>query len=545
MNNPLTDTLKLVQIEEGRGTFQIFRRKRTEQYGFCLVVFRNKAFLGYIPSSDITVEGDILRRYERIGIKNGDTIFSVNLGPQPLEITDTLPTRDGFPCEYKLTLDICVSDPIKFAQKYVQETDPLARAKTAIEGHIQRCSSQWMHDDMNESLLREFAEQSLTIEPNTAFGLKVVKAQKAALRTNPTRAKEIELTQKRLLEEKRIQTEGYLSRVQEQEKIDLQTLATQGELDVEQLRVEAKRKQDEINAEIARQEEIKHQEHEHKKALSDLEVQLSQQDYTHQMETKDTQQRFLLEKAKTTHEHEIEGMNLLDKYTHLVRVHEIETAEAQHKLDMERTAWENQMQQNWIAEVGKGAMPALTARIREQLADDKSSLRGAVNEPELQYMLEILSGTQGSNSSKPPLAIEQHKKDISISESKDVPPTPPSVEDPPTEAFPGVIQQKEGIIEIPDLGFKLIQTTLSEDQCQRAAITANSVGFIIFKITEYGPAWEAQLMVSDIIIELNGIQPRTVQDISNAISSLETASVVSLYILRGEALIEAQVHNPQ
>src|SRR5579863_8196491 len=179
MSNTLTHTLKLVQTEEGRSTFAIFRRKRTEHYGFCLVVFRGKAFLGYIPSSDITVEGDILPRYERIGIKNGDTILSVNLGPQPLEISDTLPTRDGYPCDYGLILDIRVIDPVKFAQQYVQETDPVARAKTAIEGHIQQCSGHYLHDDMNEGLLREFAEQSLTIEPNTAFGLTIVKAQKA------------------------------------------------------------------------------------------------------------------------------------------------------------------------------------------------------------------------------------------------------------------------------------------------------------------------------------------------------------------------------
>jgi len=403
MNNPLTDTLKLVHQEEGHGTFHIFRRKRAEKYSFCLVVFRGKAFLGYIPSSDITVEGDILRRYERIGIKNGDTILSVNLGPQPLEISDTLPTRDGYPCDYRLILDIRVIDPVKFAQQYVQETDPVARAKTAIEGHIQQCSGHYSHDDMNDGLLREFAEESLTIEPNADFGLTVVKAQKATLFMNPTRAREREIARNRAIEEQWIQSEGYLSRVQKQEDIDLQTLATQGELDVEQLKIEAKRKQDEIDAELARQEEIKRQEHEHRKSLADLEEQLKQQGYTHQLESNTTQQRFLLEKAQTRHGHEVEEMNILEKYKQQVRIHEIDVSEAQHKLELDRIAWESQMRQNWIAEVGKGAIPALTTRIREQITDDKSSLSGAVNEPELQYMLDILKGTEEVSLPQPQL----------------------------------------------------------------------------------------------------------------------------------------------
>ena len=543
MNNPLTDTLKLVQQEEGRGTFHIFRRRRAEKYGFCLVVFRNKAFLGYIPSTDITVEGDILRRYERIGIKDGDAIFSVNLGPQPLEVSDILPTQDGYPREYKLTLDICVIDPIKFAQKYVQETDPVARARTAIEGYIQQCASHWRHDDMNESLLREFAEQALTIEPNTALGLKVLKAQKASLQLNPNRAREIELSQKRKLEEKEIQTEGYLSRAREQEKINLQTLTTQGVLDIEQLKIEAKRRQDEIDGELARQEELKRREHEYRKAVAEREEQLRLQGHTHQLEQLTTKQRFLLEKAQTTQEHEIAEMKLLEQYKQQVRIHEVELADQQHQLDMERRAWESQMQKKWIAEVGSGAIPALVERIKEQLADDKSSLRGAVSEPELQYMLNILAGAGGSSASgNPLLAIAQNKEAITVSESKDDTSAKPGKESKPVQALPGVIQQKEDTIEIPDLGLKLIQTYLSEEQCQRAGIGASS--FIIYMIDEYGPAREAQLMVSDIVVELNGEQPTTVQDISNAISSRQTGSAVSLCVLRGEALIEIEVDNP-
>ena len=528
-NNPVTDTLRLVQKEEGRSTFYIFRRKRTEQYGFCLVIFRGKALLGYIPSTDIMVEGDILRRYKQIGIKDGDTILSVNLGPQPLEIKDSLPTKDGYPRQYSLLLDVCVIDPIKFAQRYIQDTDPVARARTAIEGYIQSCASQWRHDDLNENVLRDFAEQALTIEPNTSLGLKVVKAQKASLPMNPDRAREIEIARKRDLEEKEIQAKGFVDRAKKQEEINLETLSTQGTIDIEELRAMARR-----------EEELRQRQHQDQLAISELDQQLIRQGKTNELNLLTNSGTLQIEEAQARHTHQIEEIGILAKLGQQVRVHEIEMQDKRHQLEMDRLAWESQIQQNLIAEVGKGTIPALITRIREQIGDDKSSLRGAVSDPELQYLLDIISGTRSTSGE--PLRITQNKESIAVSENQDQTAPKPNAEDTPVQALPGVIQQKDTIIEIPDLGLKLIQTQLSEEQCQRAGIGSNSTGFIICMLGEYGAAREGQLMVGDIVVELNGIQPYTVQDLSHAMSSLPTDSGVSLYVLRGEALIEVQVN---
>src|SRR5947199_3816714 len=117
----MTDSLKFVQREEGKGTLHLFGRKQAERFGFCLVIFHKDACLGFISSSDLVVASDIQRKYDRIGVRDGDTILSVNLGPKPLEITDTLPTKDGWSRAYKLTLEISVKDPVKFAQRYIQE----------------------------------------------------------------------------------------------------------------------------------------------------------------------------------------------------------------------------------------------------------------------------------------------------------------------------------------------------------------------------------------------------------------------------------------
>ncbi|HJT56269.1 MAG TPA: hypothetical protein VJ761_07240 [Ktedonobacteraceae bacterium] len=539
-NNPVTDTLRLVQKEEGRSTFYIFRRKRTEQYGFCLVIFRGKALLGYIPSTDIMVEGDILRRYKQIGIKDGDTILSVNLGPQPLEIRDSLSTRDGYPRQYTLVLDVCVIDPIKFAQRYVQDTDPVARARTAIEGYIQSCASQWRHDDLNENVLRDFAEQALTVEPNTSLGLKVVKAQKASLPLNPDRAREIEIARKREIEEQEIQAKGIVDRARKQEEINLETLSTQGTIDIEELRAIARRQQEAIDAESRREEELRQRQHQDQLAISELDQQLIRQGKTNELNLLTNSGNLQIEEAQARHTHQIEEIGILAKLGQQVRVHEIEMQDKRHQLEMDRLTWESQMQQNLIAEVGKGTIPALITRIREQIGDDKSSLRGAISDPELQYLLDIISGTRGTPGE--PLRITQDKESIAVSENQDQTTPKPNAEDTPVQALPGVIQQKDTIIEIPDLSLKLIHTQLSEEQCQRAGIGSNSTGFIIFMLSEYGAAREGQLMVGDIVVELNGIQPYTVQDLSHAMSSLPTDSVVSLYVLRGEALIEVQVN---
>ncbi len=187
--NTLTDTLNLVKHEEGRGTFHLFKRKRAEQYGFTLVIFRKQALLGFISSSDIAVEGDILRRYDRLGIKDGDSILSINLGPQCLKIAETLPTQDRWPRTYELELDLAVTDPILFAQRYIQQSDPVQWAKTAIEGFIQYTAGFWNHDDISETMLREWVLQALTIPQNTTSGLHVVAVHKAHLPMNPDREK--------------------------------------------------------------------------------------------------------------------------------------------------------------------------------------------------------------------------------------------------------------------------------------------------------------------------------------------------------------------
>lgn len=259
--NTMTDALKLVQREEGKGAFAWLSRKQSERFGFCLVIFRRDAFLGFISSSDIVVASDVQRRYLRLGVRDGDTILAVNLGPKPLEITDTLPTSDRWPRAYQLMLEIQVTDPVKFAQLYIQESDPVALAKTAIEGYIQRCTSVLEHDEISERMLRDYAEQALKAEPNASIGLGVNIAHKATLSMNPLREREITAERERAERERAIQYKGIFDREQARQDIDTRTVQAQGDIELEGIRNDARRLQEQREARHLRDEEERGREH--------------------------------------------------------------------------------------------------------------------------------------------------------------------------------------------------------------------------------------------------------------------------------------------
>jgi hypothetical protein len=604
----------MVRVETQHNTFPLFKRKRAESYGFALVILRKGAFLGSILSSDITVESDITRKYERLGIKDGDEIFSVNMGPQPLKIQDTLPTRDWGPRPYSVELNIQVSDPPKFTLMYIQQADPVARARNAIESFIQQMSGARKHDDITDDTVRQWASQALTIETYKSYGLRVQVVQKVSVSMNPRRVQESELEYRRRFETKKIETEGFLERTKEQENINLEQLKLQGKIDSDSLQTDARRQEDEKQEDFNQVQEKKRREYENQKALEDLVEQQKRQQQIHTLDTLKLRQQmtidetteqhrqdmklhtltgeyrikeheqalemidvkhareleigtvdqqlqiegkrarhagdleidavkrqFQVEEIKTQRSQEIETIKLLKEYTLQVSRHQLEIAQAKHEQEQQNIVWENTLRRTVFSTLGSEISPALITRMREQITDERSSLGGAVNDPELRYLLDIISGNNGAT---PPL-LNMAKSSRSVSEAP-TPSEPEQEQETATkpQALPGVVLQKEETVEIPDLGLKLIMTILSEDMRLQAALE-NNTSFIIYMINEHGPARDTPLKVADIVLEINGMVIQTVQDISQAISSRQTGEPVSISILRGEdQLYEYKVSNP-
>jgi hypothetical protein len=613
MVNTETDRLNMVRVETQHNTFPLFKRKRAESYGFALVVLRKGVLLGSILSSDIAVESDITRIYERLGVKDGDEIFSVNLGPQPLKIQDTLPTNDWGPRPYTMELTIQVSDPLKFTLMYIQQADPIARTRSAIEGYIQLMSGPRNHDDITDDTVRQWAIQALTLEAYKSYGLRVQMVQKVSVAENPGRAQESELERRKRFEIKRLETEGLLERTKEQQNINLEQLKQQGKIDSDSMQTEANRREEEKQENFHQEQEKKRREYENQKILEDLAEQQKRQQQIHaldmlklkqQMTTNETTEQYRqemkirtltgeyrikeheqalemidtkharelelgnvdqqlliegkrarhagdleieavnrqhqIEEITTKRSQEVEAIKLLQEYTLQVRRHQLEIEQAKHEQEQQKIEWENKLQRELLTRLGSDISPALATRIREQIMDEKSSLGGAVNDPELRYLLDIISGNSGTT---PPL-LNMAKASSAVSEA---PASPESQEPEATtkpQALPGVVLQKEETVEIPDFGLKLITATLSEEICLQAALE-NNKGFIIYMINEQGPARGTPLKVADIVLEINGITIQTAQDISQAVGSRQTGEAVSVCILRGEdQLYEYKINNP-
>src|SRR5438876_494395 len=90
--NEMTDQLGLVDRIPGRGFLAWFSRQQPAQDGFSLEVFRGNVHIGSILSNEIS--GDIKRRYDRLGIRDGDMILRVNLGSRMMNINGLLSTGD-------------------------------------------------------------------------------------------------------------------------------------------------------------------------------------------------------------------------------------------------------------------------------------------------------------------------------------------------------------------------------------------------------------------------------------------------------------------
>ena len=217
--NTLTDQFNLVKREEAKGMLRLFSRQRSVSDGFCLVVFRKEEYRGSIVSYDVITEGDLKRRSERLGVRDGDTILRINLGPRPLSMSEKLDTQDGYTRPYTLDLEIAVNDPRNFAQRYLQGSDPVKLARIAIEGYLQRYAIRKRHDELREEMLRDYAEQALGESSNRSFGIQVVAAHKITLYMDSTRRKELEIQQQARLKEADTHDPSPIEQIKLQEEI--------------------------------------------------------------------------------------------------------------------------------------------------------------------------------------------------------------------------------------------------------------------------------------------------------------------------------------
>jgi PDZ domain len=599
LTNVQTDQLDIVRIEEAKGLFRLFSRTLSSSDGFCLVVFRKESYIGSISSEGVVTESDLRRKYDRIGVRDGDSILRINMGPRPMTISERLTTQDGYTRAYKLEIEIHVSDARNFAQRYRQASDPINMARLAIEGALQRCATRNIHDELSEEMLLNCTLQALTSGSNRSFGLGVTAAHKITLWMDPIRVKELEIIQKGHLEEQRIREEARVKQIEVQEGTEVRKEEVRGNADVGRLQMEFDQEFQATVADFERSEEQKRREHEMSQEMYLLRERSKQRKVTrvdevdekdHQMELEGKQDDYLRLKAgqdsalrreeEMREDEHIARQNYFkieqaSKQRKLVRVEEVE--EQRHALIRDAMLKAAQRQQDLLGNISEKAIDALSERISDRI-DGGEKLSTVLSEvlgdyPELRDIflspdqpgsgfgergsLRVEEATkiptalppeaksqesskgQGNASSPDPLP-EDREQNVSSSTEDHVSSIPEHTQD--TSSLPGILRQQDSAINITDLGITLLQIELAENQ-RLIASTSTSIAFVISALTDQGPAKRAALAIDDIVVEMNGQELENSQVISGILKSYRPGITVSFCILRGEELMTVDVQS--
>jgi len=511
--NTLTDQLKMVAIEEVRGLIRLFTQRRQTSEGFCLVVFRKESYLGTIVSDEVITENDIKRRCERLGVRDGDTIFRVNMGPQPLTIRDRVGVRDGYTCSYEMHLELAVRDPQAFAVRYRQQSDPMNMARVAIEGSLQQYALRKEHDELREDMLRDYAERALDDGSNRAFGLQVTRAHKCVIFADPQRAQELAIQQKSRLREAEIRANA---RVRE--------LEARSNSDVQSVQIEINRKQEQEQSAFERSEEQKRKEHE---IWLDgyLQAQRSKvREVTRIEEEREKDHQLLIEGRQST----FERADAVEQKKHDMQLKEIgEAADRRSRL---------------LDRAGDVVIEQVSERLEMHRYDQKS-FDDVLGE---HLNTRDIFGTASPSEARPPWRepLQVATPTANISQE----PQPPAASQSPvgsqttdlsgervSATLPGILRQQHSAITITDLGLTLLQIELSPAQREIAA-TASSTAFVISALSHPGPAVAAHLATGDIIVEMNGQELGSSQVVMQMSQTYSPGLPVTLCILRGEEL---------
>jgi len=267
MANEMTDKLQLIQSATIKGFLGLFGRSLSVAEGFSLEVFRGDTHLGSIISNDIKVAGDVKKRCERLGARDGDTILRVNLGPRMLTMGGKLYTQDGYTRAYEIMLELHISHPALFAQCYRQQSDPVMLAKTAIEGEFQKYAERNKHDAMDVAKLRLDAEQTLNIASNQRFGLSVTRAHKSYLWLDPKHAQKLEAWRQADVEQTKLQANAEVEKTRANTAADVTLVQNEREAGIQDFLDENEQKRVSRAADFVRIEEAKQQAHIRQQAL--------------------------------------------------------------------------------------------------------------------------------------------------------------------------------------------------------------------------------------------------------------------------------------
>lgn len=180
MANVETDKLGLVEMSSVKGGW--FGKTIRAAEHFCLVVFRGDTYLGTVLPEDVRTE-DAGKRVRKLGARDGDTVYRINLGPKSLELSGTVTTRDHFQRAYWSRIELKVTNISAFARLYRQGSDPVQMAIYALRRGFQDYAGLKKHDDLDRTQLPFHLPYAL--RPDSSTGLSVSNVYELTLALDP------------------------------------------------------------------------------------------------------------------------------------------------------------------------------------------------------------------------------------------------------------------------------------------------------------------------------------------------------------------------
>ncbi|GCE25497.1 hypothetical protein KDA_09810 [Dictyobacter alpinus] len=149
-SNVLTNYYNMIIRKTVEPVFGFFDRTVLAVEGFSMEVYRDGRFICSLRTTDQGMGQDTPQSIGEAKLRSGDVIHYVNLGPQELQLSARLTTKDRYNPSYTATVMLRINNPQAFLQCYVQNLDPLGLMKRGIEEAFQRYARENDHDRIKE-----------------------------------------------------------------------------------------------------------------------------------------------------------------------------------------------------------------------------------------------------------------------------------------------------------------------------------------------------------------------------------------------------------
>jgi hypothetical protein len=144
MYNPVTDRYGLVQSEIVRA-LPVFGHRISAVDGYSLEVFRGEIHRGSVRTR---IARSTSNKPVQKKVYNGNVIFKVSLVSCSVQVVGNLTTKDNYVRMYDVTIDLIVSDPLLFLNRYRLSKDPMNLAIERFKSTFQRYASQREYNNL-------------------------------------------------------------------------------------------------------------------------------------------------------------------------------------------------------------------------------------------------------------------------------------------------------------------------------------------------------------------------------------------------------------